>query len=84
MLTGKHLIAGEWVATDASFASNPAHGPSHDFCVGIPALVDAAAQAAEDAFATFGCSPIISNKAITSTCVMIRRCRTSRPCPAPI
>ncbi|MBO9412459.1 MULTISPECIES: aldehyde dehydrogenase (NADP(+)) [unclassified Ruegeria] len=56
MLTGKHLIAGEWVATDASFTSEPAHGPSHDFCVGTPALVDAAVEAAEEAFASFGWS----------------------------
>ena len=26
MLTGKHLIAGNWVAGDATFKSEPAHG----------------------------------------------------------
>ncbi len=57
MLTGKHLIAGEWVGADATFASDPAHGPSHDFAVGTPALVDRAVEAAEQAFATFGWSP---------------------------
>jgi NADP-dependent aldehyde dehydrogenase len=56
MLTGKHLIAGEWVGTEATFASDPAHGPSHDFSVGTPAHVDTAVQAAEEAFATFGWS----------------------------
>ncbi|CUJ97207.1 NADP-dependent fatty aldehyde dehydrogenase [Ruegeria denitrificans] len=56
MLTGKHLIAGEWVGSEATFASDPAHGPSHEFAVGTPAHVDAAAQAAEEAFATFGWS----------------------------
>ena len=56
MLTGKHLIAGEWVGTEATFASDPAHGPIHDFSVGTPAHVDAAVQAAEEAFATFGWS----------------------------
>ena len=28
---GKHLIAGEWVASDRTFASDPAHGPAHDY-----------------------------------------------------
>ena len=56
MLTGKHLIAGEWVGADTTFASEPAHGPSYDFSVGTPALVDRAVKAAEAAFATFGWS----------------------------
>nr|WP_217354451.1 MULTISPECIES: aldehyde dehydrogenase (NADP(+)) [unclassified Ruegeria] len=56
MLTGKHLIAGEWVSADTTFASEPAHGPSHDFSVGTAALVDTAVEAAETAFATFGWS----------------------------
>ncbi len=51
---GKHLIAGEWVAGEASFASEPAHGPAHDFSVGTPALVDRACQAAEEAFWSYG------------------------------
>ena len=50
MLTGKHLIAGEWIAGATTFASTPAHGPSHDFAVGTPALVDQACAAAEAAF----------------------------------
>ncbi len=53
MLTGKHLIAGNWVAGGATFSSMPASGPSHDFAVGTPAHVDAAAQAAEAAFPFF-------------------------------
>jgi len=56
MLTGKHLIAGNWVAGDATFTSEPAHGDAHEFSVGTPAHVDAAAQAAEDAFWSFGYS----------------------------
>lgn len=54
MLTGKHLIAGEWVAGDATFSNEPAHGPVHEFSVGTPAHVDAAVNAAEEAFATYG------------------------------
>ena len=50
MLTGKHLIAGEWVAGDATFTNEPAHGPVHEFSVGTPAHVDAAVNAAEEAF----------------------------------
>lgn len=53
---GKHLIAGNWVAGDASFTSAPAHGPAHSFAVGTVALVDQAAQAAEAAFWSFGWS----------------------------
>ncbi|KAF0170491.1 MAG: NADP-dependent aldehyde dehydrogenase [Rhodobacteraceae bacterium] len=53
---GKHLIAGHWVAGADSFASAPAHEPSHRFSVGTPAHVDAAVQAAELAFETYGMS----------------------------
>lgn len=53
---GKHLIAGNWTQGDASFASEPAHGPSHDFAVGRIEDVDAAVQAAEQAFWDFGYS----------------------------
>ncbi|QKV20064.1 aldehyde dehydrogenase (NADP(+)) [Oricola thermophila] len=56
MLTGKHLIAGEWVAGEATFSSDPAHGQAHVFAVGTPAHVDAAARGAEDAFRTYGYS----------------------------
>ncbi|MFZ2100194.1 MAG: aldehyde dehydrogenase (NADP(+)) [Oricola sp.] len=56
MLTGKHLIAGEWVAGDATFESDPAHGEAHDFSVGTPAHVDAAAKGAEEAFWSYGYS----------------------------
>jgi alpha-ketoglutaric semialdehyde dehydrogenase len=47
MLTGKHLIAGNWVEGTSRFASSPAHGPSHDFGVGTPAHVATACVAAE-------------------------------------
>ena len=47
---GKHLIAGERVASDRSFSSEPAHGTAHDFSVGTPDLVNRAAEAAEGAF----------------------------------
>jgi len=53
---GKHLIAGEWVAGEATFRSAPAHGPAHDFAVGTAALVDRACQAAEEAFWSYGYS----------------------------
>lgn len=53
---GKHLIAGHWIATEDTFASHPAEGPSHDFSVGTPDLVDSAVQAAEEAFWVFGYS----------------------------
>ncbi|WBU58404.1 aldehyde dehydrogenase (NADP(+)) [Paracoccus sediminicola] len=53
---GKHLIAGEWVGSDDSFASEPAHGPSHDFSAGTVGLVNRAAESAEDAFWSYGYS----------------------------
>ena len=53
---GKHLIAGEWIATDDRFSSSPAHGPAHDFSVGTVELVDQACEAAEAAFWDYGYS----------------------------
>lgn len=53
---GKHLIAGDWVAGEATFQSNPAHGAAHAFSVGTPAHVDAACGAAEEAFWSYGYS----------------------------
>ncbi len=56
MLTGKHLIAGNWVAGGKTFSSQPAHGPSHDFAIGAASEVDDAVRAAEDAFWSYGYS----------------------------
>ncbi len=53
---GKHLIAGAWTAGAETFESSPAHGPSHRFSVGRVEDVDAAVQAAEEAFWSFGYS----------------------------
>ena len=53
---GKHLIAGEWIGGGATFRSDPAHGPAHDFSVGTVAQVDLAAKAAEAAFWSYGYS----------------------------
>ncbi len=52
--TGQHLIAGNWVSNEDCFASEPAQGPSHSFSVGTSANVDAACEAAEDAFWSYG------------------------------
>ena len=51
---GRHLIAGEWVAGETTFRSEPATGEAHAFSVGTPALVDRAAEAAEEAFWSYG------------------------------
>jgi alpha-ketoglutaric semialdehyde dehydrogenase len=53
MLTGHHLIAGQWVAGDATFQSSPATGAALTFSVGTPAHVDAAVQGAEAAFPSY-------------------------------
>ena len=51
---GKHLIAGDWIGTEAQFKSIPAHGDAHAFSIGSPELVDRAVQAAEEAFWSYG------------------------------
>jgi 2,5-dioxopentanoate dehydrogenase len=51
-----HLIAGFWVACEATFRSEPAHGPVRAFSLGTVDLVDQAAQAAEEAFWSYGYS----------------------------
>jgi len=51
---GMHLIGGEWIGSDHTFSSAPAHGPAHKFSVGTPELVDRAARAAEEAFWSYG------------------------------
>ncbi|WP_411196560.1 aldehyde dehydrogenase family protein, partial [Rhizobium sp.] len=51
--SGKHFIAGEWIAGTTTFQSEPARGPAHDFAVGTTELVDRACRAAEAAFAAF-------------------------------
>ena len=52
--TGKHLIAGDWIAGDKTFKSEPAHGEAFDFSVGTPDMVNRACEAAEEAFWTYG------------------------------
>jgi NADP-dependent aldehyde dehydrogenase len=53
---GRHLIAGDWVASADTFQSEPASGLSHRFSVGSAALVDQAVKAAEAALWSFGWS----------------------------
>ncbi len=55
-LTGKHLIAGDWVMGDATFTSEPSSGEANTFSVGTPAHVNAACEAAEEAFWEYGYS----------------------------
>ncbi|MCR9110981.1 aldehyde dehydrogenase (NADP(+)) [Marivita sp. XM-24bin2] len=51
---GKHLIAGEWVASDTTFSSQPVSGEAMNVSAGGSAEVDRAVQAAEEAFLTYG------------------------------
>jgi NADP-dependent aldehyde dehydrogenase len=53
MLSGKHLIAGAWVAGDETFRSRPASGAGRDYSVGTRSNVSSAAEAAEDAFGSY-------------------------------
>lgn len=53
---GKHLVAGDWVASEQIFMSEPANGEAHAFSIGTPTLVDQACRAAEDAFWSYGYS----------------------------
>jgi 2,5-dioxopentanoate dehydrogenase len=50
---GKHLIAGDWVSSEKSFSNIPVAGEAAQFPEGTPDDIAKAAQAAEDAFATF-------------------------------
>ena len=51
---GKHLIAGEWVAGEETFQSDPATGKAYAFSIGTADHADRAAKAAEEAFWTYG------------------------------
>ncbi|WP_238372443.1 aldehyde dehydrogenase (NADP(+)) [Heliomarina baculiformis] len=53
-LTGKHLIAGEWVDSGPPFTSDPVTGDPVSVCCGGAEDIDAAVVAAEEAFATYG------------------------------
>ncbi len=53
---GRHLIAGDWVGGGATFRSEPAKGPAHEFSVGTVELVGRACEAAEEAFWSYGYS----------------------------
>ncbi|WP_375259127.1 aldehyde dehydrogenase (NADP(+)) [Citreimonas sp.] len=53
-LTGKHLIAGDWVDSGATFTSDPVKGDALAVRSGGAAEIDAAVKAAEEAFATYG------------------------------
>jgi NADP-dependent aldehyde dehydrogenase len=53
MLTGKHLIAGDWVGDDETFANMPVDGVVEHFAVGRPGHVDQAVRAAEAAFSAY-------------------------------
>jgi alpha-ketoglutaric semialdehyde dehydrogenase len=64
---GKHLIAGEWIAGDATFLSQPATGAPHRFAAGTAAHVDRAAKAAEDAFWSYGTSSRAERAAFLNT-----------------
>ena len=47
MLTGQHLIAGQWVQGQTTVRSSPATGEAQTCSVGTPDLVDAAVTAAD-------------------------------------
>ena len=54
MLTGQHLIAGDWVAEGEHFHNMPVAGEPDRFHQGTANLVDRAVEAAEDAFTSYG------------------------------
>ncbi|MFT5616350.1 MAG: alpha-ketoglutaric semialdehyde dehydrogenase [Granulosicoccus sp.] len=56
MLMGTHLIAGQWVGSDATFTNEPTTGEPDVFSAGNVDLVDQAAKAAEEAFWSYGYS----------------------------
>lgn len=60
MLTGKHLIAGQWFGGETTFTNMPVSGEADSFAVGTPELVAEAAEAAEAAFWSYGYSSRIT------------------------
>jgi len=52
-LSGNHLIAGNWVAGDTVFTSQPVSGKGKEFAQGTAKHIDEAAKAAEEAFWTY-------------------------------
>jgi NADP-dependent aldehyde dehydrogenase len=64
---GKHLIAGQWVGTQQTFQSEAAHGAAHAFSIGTLELVNRAANAAEEAFWSFGYSSCEERAAFLDT-----------------
>lgn len=56
MLTGKHLIAGQWVEADNTFRSATVDQTDRDYAVGRVSDVSAAVTAAEQAFEVYGYS----------------------------
>ena len=56
MLKNKHLVAGEWIGGDETFANEPVSGAADEFAKGTVELVDQAAKAAEEAFWSYGYS----------------------------
>ncbi|WP_321333224.1 aldehyde dehydrogenase (NADP(+)) [Breoghania sp.] len=55
-LSGKHLIAGQWVEGGTEFKSDPVTGSARTVCSGGATEIDRAVRAAEQAFATYGWS----------------------------
>lgn len=53
-LTGRHLINGAWTEGGNTFQSDPVSGDAMTVCNGGKAEIDAAMQAAEEAFAVYG------------------------------
>jgi len=51
---GQHLISGQWMAGKNTFKSSPTSGPSFEFSVAGVEEINAAVQAAEDAFWSYG------------------------------
>jgi len=56
MLHNKHLIAGNWVGSEAEFANAPVSGEADKFAIGLPQHIKSAVEAAEQAFETYGSS----------------------------
>lgn len=56
MLNGKSLVAGEWMEGTSTFANEVVEGIPDQFSLGNSKLVDNAANAAQDAFQSYGFS----------------------------
>lgn len=67
MLIGSNLVAGEWLEGNSSFINEVVEGEPDQFSLGNPELLDRAANAAQEAFQSYGYSSRSKRSAFLKT-----------------